>query len=137
MPATSATIVKSTLVFLGAGIGGLLRYWIGSAVQTWWGPAFPLGTLVVNISGCLAMGFLGGLWVESAAGREEYRLVVLVGVLGGYTTFSSFARETMALANAGEWLRVGAYVVGSVVLSLIGVYVGAWIANRFFGVTHT
>jgi CrcB protein len=121
------------LIFLGAGSGGLLRHWIGGAVQHWWGPAFPLGTMIVNISGCLAMGFLATAWSGPILIREEYRQAVLIGVLGGYTTFSSFGRETLALIHDGEWWRAGGYVLGSVLLSLAAVWVGAMAAAKLYG----
>jgi fluoride exporter len=132
MPEPPSSFVTSTLIFLGAGSGGLLRYWLGGAVQNWWGPAFPMGTLIVNVSGCLAMGFLAALWTGPVLIREEFRLAVLVGVLGGYTTFSSFGRETLSLAEDGQWLRAATYVLGSVVLSLVAVWLGANIANRIY-----
>jgi CrcB protein len=126
-------MLKSILVFLGAGTGGLLRYWLGGLIQSWWGPAFPIGTLIVNVSGCLAMGFLAAIWTGPVLIREEYRVAVLIGVLGGYTTFSSFGRETLALAHDGEWFRGGLYVLGSVVLSLVGVWLGWAIAEELYG----
>lgn len=124
---------NSMLVFLGAGIGGLLRYWLGGLIQAWWGPTFPLGTLAVNISGCLIMGFLVTIWYGPVLARDGTRVAVLVGVLGGYTTFSSFGRETLALAHEGEWVRATVYVMASVVLSLVGVWVGTVIASRAYG----
>ena len=133
MPDERFSALTSTLIFLGAGSGGLLRHWIGGAVQHWWGPAFPMGTLIVNVSGCLAMGFLAAIWTGPGAIREELRLAVLVGVLGGYTTFSSFGRETLELVHDGQWSRAGGYVLGSVILSLAAVWVGATIATRIDG----
>lgn len=124
---------KSILVFFGAGVGGLLRYWLGGWIQNWWGPTFPLGTLIVNTSGCLAMGFLAALWTGPVLIREEHRVAILVGVLGGYTTFSSFGRETLALIHDGEWARAGWYVLGSVALSLIAVWLGWAIAEKLYG----
>jgi fluoride exporter len=133
MPEPRSSLVTSTLIFLGAGSGGLLRYWLGGLIQNWWGPAFPLGTMVVNVSGCFAMGFLATLWTGPFLIRDEYRQAVLVGVLGGYTTFSSFGRETLALAHDGEWSRAGLYVLGSVALSLAAVWAGAVIATKIYG----
>ena len=126
-------MLKSALIFLGAGTGGLLLYWLGGLVQGWWGPTFPAGTMAVNVSGCLLMGFLATAWTGPVLVREEYRMAMLIGVLGGYTTFSSFGRETLALARDAEWLRAGTYVLGSVALSLLGVWAGSAIATRFYG----
>lgn len=125
-------MLRYTVIFLGAGAGGVLRYWLGGVVQNWWGPTFPLGTMIVNISGCLVMGFLFTAWTGPLLVRIEVRDAVLIGVLGGYTTFSSFGRETLSLAHGGEWLRAGIYVLGSVVLSLIGVWLGSMIAGRLY-----
>lgn len=126
-------MLKSFLVFLGAGAGGVLRYWLGILIQDWWSRGFPLGTLIINISGCLVMGFLATAWYGPALVRDEVRALVLVGVLGGYTTFSTFGRETLLLAQAGEWSRAGLYVAASVLLSLAGVWLGAIIAGRVYG----
>ena len=133
MPESNVSLLKPVLIFLGAGSGGLLRYWLGGLIQNWWGPTFPLGTLIVNVSGCLAMGFLAAVWTGPVLIREEYRTAVLVGVLGGYTTFSSFGRETLALTHDGEWLRAGGYVLASVALSLLAVWIGAALAAKLFG----
>jgi CrcB protein len=111
----------------------LLRYWLGGIVQNWWGPHFPFGTMVINVSGCLAMGFFAAAWTGPVLVREEYRTAVLVGLLGGYTTFSSFGRETLALIRDGEPWRAGGYVLGSVVLGLIAVWLGAAIASKLYG----
>lgn len=126
-------MLKPTLIFLGAGTGGLLRYYLGGFVQSWWGPTFPIGTMIINITGCLTIGFLATAWTGSVLIREEYRIAVLVGVLGGFTTFSSFGHETLSLAHDGEWGRAGAYVVGSVAISLLAVWVGATAATRMYG----
>lgn len=126
-------MLKATLIFLGAGTGGLLRYWLGGLMQSWWGPAFPMGTMLVNVSGCLVMGFLATAWYGPLLVRDEVRIAVLVGVLGGYTTFSTFGRETLAPVHDGEWARAGLYVVGSVVLSLVGVWIGSVIAGKVYG----
>lgn len=128
-----SALFKSILVFFGAGAGGLTRYWLGAAVQSWWGPTFPLGTLIVNVSGCLVMGFLATAWMGPVLVREEYRIAVLIGVLGGYTTFSSFGRETLELVSGGQWLRAGVYVMASVFVSLVAVWVGAITANKIYG----
>lgn len=133
MPEPQLSLVKPALIFLGGGSGVLLRYWLGGLVQNWWGATFPMGTLLVNISGCLVMGFLATLWMGPILVRDEYRSAVLIGVLGGYTTFSSFGRETIALLHDGEWWRAGWYVLGSVALGLMAVWVGGAIATKLYG----
>lgn len=133
MPDDQFSLLKPALIFLGSGSGGLLRFWLGGLIQNWWGPYFPLGTLFVNVSGCLVMGFLATAWTGPVLIREEYRIAVLTGVLGGYTTFSSFGRETLALVLDGEWWQAGFYVGGSVVLSLLAVWIGAILAAKLYG----
>jgi CrcB protein len=130
-------MLKLTLIFLASGLGGLLRYIFGAAIQHWWGPSFPLGTLIVNITGCLAMGFLATAFSTTLHIREEFRLAILVGILGGYTTFSSFSGETLALTTAGEWLKASLYVLLSVAISLLAAYAGAALATKLFPAAPT
>lgn len=108
-------------IFLGAGAGGLLRHVLGSALQAnapaWVPGVFPSGTLAVNISGCFAIGVLAavqGGWLA----REEVRLGLIVGVLGGYTTFSSFSLEVLRLFETGHGARAAVYVLLSNALGL-------------------
>jgi CrcB protein len=124
---------KAALIFFGAGCGGLLRYWLGGVVQSWYGPSFPLGTLVVNVSGCLAIGFLATALTGSSLISPAVRAGILIGVLGGYTTFSSFGLETLALVKDGEWLRAGLNIILSVALGLAGVWLGAACATKLYG----
>lgn len=114
-------------VALGAAIGGVGRYWCSGWIARAFGETFPWGTLVVNVSGSLAIGLIaavtgpdGRLLVGSAA-----RQFLMAGVLGGFTTFSSFSLQTLTLIEEGEWLHAGANVVASVVLCLAGVWFGA------------
>jgi fluoride exporter len=114
------------LIFLGAGCGGVLRFLIGSAVQAaapgdarW----FPLGTLVVNATGCLAMGLLAALLIGED--KEGWRALVLIGLLGGYTTYSSFGRDAVALFTTGRPGAGAAYILATNVLAVAGVWLGA------------
>lgn len=125
MAAWSAPLAKEGLIFLGAGSGGVLRYWIGELVQSWWGARFPGGTMAVNVSGCLVMGVLLGVWGGAGHMREELRAAVLIGLLGGYTTFSSFGRDALLLVQDGQWWRAAMYVAGSVGACLLAVWAGA------------
>jgi CrcB protein len=121
------------IIFVGAGVGGLLRYWIGGAIQNASGGAFPLGTLVVNVSGCLAIGFLAAAFTGPWLVREEVRQGIIIGVLGGYTTFSSFGRETLALLQDRQWLAAGANVLLSNLLGLMAVWIGWMLAGKLLG----
>ncbi|HVZ93551.1 MAG TPA: fluoride efflux transporter CrcB [Phycisphaerales bacterium] len=126
-------MVNLLIVFVGAGLGGMLRYALGGAVQQWWGPSFPVGTLVVNVSGCLAIGALATLFTGPLLVREEVKLFVLIGVLGGYTTFSSFGRETMSLIGDGEWMYAVLNVVLSNAAGLAAVWMGSAVVTRVYG----
>ncbi|MCS7033602.1 MAG: fluoride efflux transporter CrcB [Phycisphaerae bacterium] len=121
------------LIFFGAGVGGLLRYWIGGAVQHAWAGGFPIGTLVVNVSGCLVMGFLASAFTGPWLVREELRIGLLIGVLGGYTTFSTFGRETLALLQDRQWLSAGMNIAISNLLGLAAVWAGWVAASKLLG----
>lgn len=121
-----------TLIFLGAGVGGVCRALLGPWVQSVSGTGFPLGTLVVNVSGCFAAGFLAAMFAGHVPVRAEYREAILVGVLGGFTTFSAFARETMVLGEERRAALAAANVVLSVALGLIGAWAGARLAGRLW-----
>jgi len=117
-------------VALGSALGGVARYWCSGLIAREMGETFPWGTLIVNISGSLLIGFIAT--VSGTDGRflipPEARQFMMVGILGGYTTFSSFSLQTLSLARDGEWLLAGANIVGSVVLCLIAVWVGHMLA---------
>lgn len=105
---------KLLLIGLGGFAGAILRYLVSGWVQGWVNRAnFPYGTLVVNVCGCLVMGLLAGL-AERSLVSEEMRALVMVGVLGAFTTFSTFGNDTLLLwragANVGAWANVGAHI---------------------------
>jgi CrcB protein len=130
---SSGGMLKYLLIFLGSGFGGVLRYGLGGLIQNAWGPTFPLGTMIVNITGCLGIGFCATAFSGALLVREEYRIAVLIGVLGGYTTFSSFGRETLALIHDGEWLRAGLYVLLTNAVGLAAVWLGSAAATKLYG----
>jgi fluoride exporter len=115
--------IEVVLTLMGAGVGAVLRYVIGSWVSHRMGPAFPWGTLVVNTLGCFGLGFLEGI-----APQEKVLLFVLgSGVLAGFTTFSTLMLETLNLALAKEHDRAFFNVVGSLALGLLALSVGLYI----------
>ncbi|MCL4221759.1 MAG: fluoride efflux transporter CrcB [Phycisphaerales bacterium] len=126
-------MLKLALIFVGSGTGGLLRYGLAGWVQHAWGATFPLGTLVVNVVGCLFVGFLGAALAGPILVREEYRVALLIGLLGGFTTFSTFGKETFALAGDREWMLASTNIVLSVGLGLLGVWLGTRLAESIFG----
>ena len=117
-------MTRIALIFLGSGLGGVLRYWMAVRVQAAIGGNFPVGTIAVNVLGCLAIGFLLTLLTGRLAIPEDYRLAIVAGVLGGFTTFSAFSMETYQLLLAGQTGRALANVAVSVVLGLAAVWVG-------------
>lgn len=130
MTDASSPLLKPAVIFLGAGVGGVLRYAISSWVPTLIAPSFPLGTLIVNITGCLAIGILATTLGGHAPGREALRAALIIGLLGGYTTFSSFGKETFDLARDSRWLAAGMNVLLSNTLGLAAVWAGAAIGAR-------
>jgi len=116
--------LKILLVFLGSGLGGCLRYALNGWILARVGSGFPVGTLTVNVLGCAAVGFLGAALTATGPWREELRLALLVGFLGGFTTFSAFGRETLALADGGQVLAAGANILLTNTLTLIAVWAG-------------
>lgn len=111
------------LVALGGGLGALLRYLLGGWIQALLGPAFPWSTLFINALGSFAIGLVVRLSLEGVLSGEA-RLFLAVGLLGGFTTFSSLSYETLALLQDGEALWAGAYALGSLALGLVLVFLG-------------
>ena len=113
------------LVGMGGFIGSSLRYLVSGWAQSWMkSGVFPIGTATVNILGCLVIGFLGGWAENSQMFSPHLRLFLFLGLLGGFTTFSSFGHETMALMRDGESLLAFANVVGQIVLGFGAVMLG-------------
>src|SRR5262245_66482890 len=96
-------MLKLLLIGLGGGLGSILRYAIGGWVQRAAGGSFPSGILVVNVTGCLVIGFLGVLFSGSVAVREEYRFALVVGVLGGSRTFTTFGSAPLTPPGGPPW----------------------------------
>jgi len=113
-------------IALGGALGSMARYGCSSLMAAWLGERFPWGTLAVNVAGSFAIGLLAAL--SGADGRAlvagDMRQFLLVGVLGGYTTFSSFSLQTLALAQQGEVARAGLNIAGSVILCLAAAWLG-------------
>ena len=116
-------------VALGGVIGCCARYGVSQAVQTFYGRSFPLATLIINVTGCLAMGFLFYLTLERVSVSPSLRVAVLTGVLGGFTTFSTFAMETLLLMEDGETAYAVLYVLLSVGLGVAAAFLGAYLAR--------
>ncbi|HTQ53320.1 MAG TPA: fluoride efflux transporter CrcB [Bryobacteraceae bacterium] len=118
------------IVLTGAGIGGLARYLVSTWIMSRYGGRFPLGTFVINVTGAFLIGVLMTLFLERLSPHPHWRLFLVVGLLGGYTTFSSFEYETyQAVRNGARWMGL-IYVTGSVLLGYLGVWLGAALAAR-------
>jgi fluoride exporter len=121
---------KYLVVLAGAGLGGLARYALGTWIMAKYGGRFPLGTLLINISGAFLIGLLMTLLTERLQPHPNWRLFLVMGVLGGYTTFSSFEYETLQAVRDGErWMGL-LYVAGSVLLGYLAVWLGAALTAR-------
>ncbi len=113
-------------VGLGGAIGSVARFWISGIVAERYGQTFPFGTLAVNITGSLIIGAFAALtdpegrWLVS----PSFRQFIMIGICGGYTTFSSFSLQTLALAQDGEWFRAIANSIASFALCLLAVWLG-------------
>ena len=123
-------------IALGGALGSVTRYWFSGFVAERYGETFPLGTLLINILGSLAIGFFATL--TDPEGRflasPTFRRFFMVGICGGFTTFSSFSLQTLNLAREGQWFGAGLNAVLSLVCCLLAVWLGhvaAMIVNRF------
>ncbi|MCX7115558.1 MAG: fluoride efflux transporter CrcB [Gammaproteobacteria bacterium] len=113
------------LIFLGAGCGGVTRYWMSNATHWLLGRQFPYGTLMVNISGSFLMGLLFTLILDRFDGiGPQLRSLLLIGFLGGYTTFSSFSMETLNLIESGAGFSAFLNIVLSVTLCILAAWLG-------------
>jgi len=118
--------------FLSVGLGGFVgavgRYWLSGLAQKF-SDRFPLGTLSVNLLGSFILGLLATLFLEKMIVNQELRLFLLVGLLGAFTTYSTFSLETLNLFRGGEWLFAGANILVNVVGALIAVWIGVGLAK--------
>lgn len=120
---------KFVLIALAGGAGALSRYGLAGLVQRLAGGSFPLGTFVVNMLGCLLFGLVWGLLEERAAFGPQARVIVLTGFMGAFTTFSTFAFESVALMRAGQWLFAAVNVAGQNLIGFIVLFAGLKLAR--------
>jgi CrcB protein len=112
------------LVFIGGGLGSSLRHTINVLCARFFGTAFPYHTFIINITGSTIMGLIAGYLALKGEASQPWRLFLMTGILGGYTTFSAFSLDTALLYERGEVGLAVFYVVGSVVLSIVGLFAG-------------
>lgn len=114
----------------GGAVGSVLRFWMSTWVHSFAGRSFPYGTLTVNVFGCLAMGFLFVLFVDRLSDNNVLRAGILIGVLGGFTTFSSFSIETFNLIEQGAWVKAAVNMTGSLLLCVGATWVGVILGRQ-------
>jgi CrcB protein len=123
-------------VALGSAVGGASRVALSTLIQQRAG-TFPIGTLVVNITGSLALGFLLRYTLGSTSVSAEMRALLTTGFCGGYTTFSTFSYEAITLIEDGDYRRAGVYIAASVVLSLVATFIGIFAAGELLAARRT
>jgi CrcB protein len=124
---------KILLIALGGAAGSVLRYLIAGWVQRAMEGTFPLGTLAVNVAGCFAIGLLNPLFLGPLLVRQELRLAIMIGLLGGFTTFSTYGWETLSLTHDGEWVAAAGNLLLNNVLGLAAAWGGYQLARGVFG----
>jgi len=117
------------IVFVGAGVGGMLRHFLNIWIARLAGTHFPMHTFVINITGSIVMGIITALFALKGGGTGHLRLFLATGILGGYTTFSTFSLDAILLLERHDYLLAAYYIGGSVVLSLLGLMAGLWIVR--------
>jgi fluoride exporter len=123
-------MLQLTFIAAGGAIGSLLRFWLSTGVHTLLGRGFPYGTLTVNVIGSILMGLLYVFLYERMDLSAEWRAGVLIGLLGAFTTFSTFSVETLNLIEAGEQIKAGMNIIFSVTLCISGCWLGMIIGRQ-------
>lgn len=119
------------IVFLGGGIGAALRHGVNLVMPRLLGTGFPYATIFENVTGSLVMGLLAGWFAFKGDAPQAWRLFLMTGILGGYTTFSAFSLDAMLLYERGALGLAALYVLGSVVLSVGGLFAGLMLVRHF------
>ncbi len=119
-------------IALGGSLGAISRYWVYTSTYSWLGGNFPYGTLMVNVTGSLVMGFLTVLLIQRFDVSEQVRLGLIVGFLGSFTTFSAFSMDTIHWIENGAVLKALAYVLVSVIACVLGAWAGLISAKQLF-----
>jgi CrcB protein len=120
---------KYLFIALGGALGSIARYWVGSTISGRMGTRFPFGTLIVNITACVLLGFSLTWLGRRAEINPEWRMLIAVGFIGAYSTFSTFEWETFSTLRSGAFLMAALYAVGSLVLGLAATWGGALLAG--------
>nr|WP_037325342.1 fluoride efflux transporter CrcB [Salinimicrobium terrae] len=121
------------LVFLGGGVGSALRFLIAKNLNPL--SVIPLGTLLVNFSGSLIIGFILGIGLKEEMISPNTTLLLATGFCGGFTTFSAFSFENVALLKAGDYINFGIYSAGSIFLGIAAILIGLWLSKMVQGLS--
>jgi CrcB protein len=119
------------LVFIGGGLGSTLRHIVNVVCPRFLGTSFPYHTFIINITGSIVMGLIAGYLALKADASQQWRLFLMTGILGGYTTFSAFSLDTALLYERGAIGLALFYVLGSVVFSILGLFAGLALVRHF------
>jgi CrcB protein len=122
---------KYLLIALGGALGSIARYWVGTTVAARTGLKFPYGTLVVNVTACLIIGFTLTFLAERTDMNPAWRFLIPIGFIGAYSTFSTYEWETLSVMRSGAFAMAALYAVGSLVLGLAATWAGSALAQRF------
>jgi CrcB protein len=117
-------IMNYLLVFIGGGLGSTLRYWVNVLCGRLFGTDFPYGIMLINITGSTVMGLIAGYLAFKGEASQPWRIFIMTGILGGYTTFSAFSLDAALLYERGEVGLAALYVIGSVALAIVGLFAG-------------
>jgi CrcB protein len=123
------SLQKYLLIAFGGALGSMARYWVGTAVANRMGTKFPYGTFVINITACMIIGFSLTVLAKRADLNPAWRLLVPVGFIGAYSTFSTYEWDTLSTIRTGAFLLAALYAVSSLILGLAAVWAGSVIAE--------
>lgn len=126
-------MIPLAAIAAGGALGAVARFLVAGAVERWLGAEFPHGTLAVNVLGSFAMGVLIGASAVAWSPSPELRAAIAIGLLGGFTTFSTFSFDVTVLTGRGEWAPAGVYIIASVFLSIGGLFAGLRAARWALG----
>jgi CrcB protein len=119
-------------IALGGSLGAISRYWVSTTTYSWLGSNFPYGTLMVNVTGSLVMGFLTVVLVQRFDVSDEVRLGLIIGFIGSFTTFSAFSMDTIHWIESGAVIKALVYILVSVIACVLGAWAGLISAKQLF-----